>query len=99
MWTTATVKSFMILGQVVSNPAETGNNEPIPGLDRLELLMHWVFVFSGVVAVVGIMAIGAKMAISHRGHGENPNIGALGMATAGCVIISIAAAVVNALLV
>jgi hypothetical protein len=88
--------ALQIFAQAVPDPK---GGAALPGVEKLQTLMHWVFIVAGIVSVVGIVSIGAKMAISNRGHGaENPNIGALGIATAGCVVISVASAIVNLLL-
>jgi hypothetical protein len=98
MSTVATM-GHMLLEVFAQVPDPKAGGTPLPGLDRIQTLMNWTFIISGVAAVIGITGIGAKMALSHRSNGaENPNLAALGWATAGCVIISVAAAVVNALI-
>jgi hypothetical protein len=94
-----------VLAQGPPPPAPSGVPDPrngpaLPGMQKVETLAHWVFVLAGVAALVGVLIVGAKMALSSSRHhgGDNPNVGALGYAVAGAAIISVASAVVSVLL-
>jgi type IV secretory pathway VirB2 component (pilin) len=73
----------------------TPTNGPPPGAEKFQQVMGWVKWIALGVAVIGIMVIGAKLAIeSRRGEG-GAHLGALGTAMAGVIVISGAASLVG----
>jgi type IV secretory pathway VirB2 component (pilin) len=66
-----------------------------PGAEQFQAVMGWVKWVALGVAVIGIMIIGAKLAIeSRRGEG-GAHLGALGTAMAGVIVIAGAASLVG----
>ncbi|TFC02727.1 hypothetical protein [Cryobacterium sp. MDB2-33-2] len=66
-----------------------------PGAEKFQEVMGWVKWVALGVAVIGIMIIGAKLAIeSRRGEG-GAHLGSLGTAMAGVIVISAAASLVG----
>jgi hypothetical protein len=86
-------------------PAPSGIPDPrqgpaLPGMEKVGTIAHWVFILAGVATLIGLLVVGAKMALSSSRHhgGDNPNVGALGYVVAGGAIVSVASAVVSVLL-
>jgi type IV secretory pathway VirB2 component (pilin) len=66
-----------------------------PGAEKFQQVMGWVKWIALGVAVIGIMIIGAKLAIeSRRGEG-GAHLGSLGTAMAGVIVIAGAASLVG----
>ncbi|TFC01494.1 hypothetical protein E3O42_10290 [Cryobacterium adonitolivorans] len=71
-----------------------GNGTP-PGAEKFQEVMGWVKWIALGVAIIGVMIIGAKLAIeSRRGEG-GAALGSLGTAMAGVIVISAAASLVG----
>lgn len=87
--------TFTTLAQsVLATVPEPIDGAP-PGAEKFQEVMGWVKWVALGVAVIGIMIIGAKLAIeSRRGEG-GAHMGALGTAMAGVVVISAAASFVG----
>ena len=87
--------ALAIVSHVVSAVPDPGNGTPPPGFEKFQQVMGWVKWLALGVAVIGIMIIGAKLAIeSRRGEG-GAHLGALGTAMAGVIVISGAASLVG----
>lgn len=71
-----------------------GNDAP-PGAEKFQEVMGWVKWLAFGIAIVGVMIIGAKLAIeSRRGEGE-AHLGALGKAMGGVIVIAGAVSLVG----
>ncbi|MEO7017079.1 MAG: hypothetical protein ABI067_11135 [Leifsonia sp.] len=80
---------------VLTDDVPTPTNGTPPGAEKFQQVMGWVKWIALGVAVIGIMVIGAKLAIeSRRGEG-GAHLGALGTAMAGVIVISGAASLVG----
>ena len=78
-------------------PAALPDPDPIhpPGTDRFTDVMGWVKWVALAICIIGIMIAGAMMAVqSRRGEGGE-HAGKVGMALAGVIVISAAAALVG----
>lgn len=85
-----TVNTFLPLD--VPDP---GNGQAPPGSEKFIAVMSWVKWLALGVVIIGLMIIGAKLAIeSRRGEG-GAHLGALGMAMAGVIVIAAAASLVG----
>ncbi|WP_198414954.1 MULTISPECIES: hypothetical protein [unclassified Cryobacterium] len=82
------------LTNVVAAIPEPGDGTP-PGAEKFQEVMGWVKWIALGVAIIGVMIIGAKLAIeSRRGEG-GAALGSLGTAMAGVIVISAAASLVG----
>lgn len=82
------------LNFVAGTLPEPGNGTP-PGAEKFQEVMGWVKWIALGVAIIGVMIIGAKLAIeSRRGEG-GAALGSLGTAMAGVIVISAAASLVG----
>lgn len=85
------------VSQVIAaaNVPDPGNGSAPPGFGKFTDVMGWVKWVALGVAVIGIMVIGAKLAIgSQRGEGGQ-HLGALGQSMVGVIVISGAASLVG----
>lgn len=82
------------LTNVITAIPEPGDGTP-PGAEKFQEVMGWVKWIALGVAIIGVMIIGAKLAIeSRRGEG-GAALGSLGTAMAGVIVISAAASLVG----
>lgn len=87
-----TLTTIVLAGGNVPDP---GNGSAPPGFEKFQEVMGWIKWIAFGVAVIGIMIIGAKLAIeSRRGEG-GAHLGALGTAMAGVIVISASTSVVG----
>lgn len=74
---------------------DPGNGTAPPGAEKFLAVMGWVKWLALGVVIIGLMIIGAKLAIeSRRGEG-GAHLGSLGMAMAGVIVIAGAASLVG----
>lgn len=74
------------------------NPQTPPGADALLQIMGWAAWGVSALCVVGIFAVAARMAISHR-HGEgSQHAKGLGLVLGACVLVGAASALVGAIL-
>jgi type IV secretory pathway VirB2 component (pilin) len=66
-----------------------------PGAEQFQQVMGWVKWVALGVAIIGIMIIGAKLAINSRRGEGGAELGSLGTAMAGVIVISGAASLVG----
>lgn len=77
------------------DPSKGGGNPP--GWDKFLTVLHWVFVVATGICVMGLLLVGASMALSYRrGEGSDAAKG-LGPVLVGCVILGSASGIVTAL--
>ena len=80
--------ALSLVSHVVSDVPNPGNGTPPPGFEKFQQVMGWIKWLALGIAVIGIMIIGAKLAIeSRRGEG-GAHLGALGTAMAGVIVIA-----------
>lgn len=74
----------------------TSNATAIPGLSGVQTVIGWVSYIAAALCIIGVIVVGAMMAISHR---RNEPIGQwMGAVFAGCVIVGGAATFAGVLL-
>ena len=95
------MSSLLIAHEALSTVASFVQDIPTPtdgtppGAEQFQQVMGWVKWVALGVAIIGVMIIGAKLAIeSRRGEG-GAALGALGTAMAGVIVISSAASLVG----
>jgi type IV secretory pathway VirB2 component (pilin) len=66
-----------------------------PGAEQFQQVMGWVKWVALGVAVIGIMIVGAKLALNSRRGEGGQELGALGSAMAGVIVIAGAASIVG----
>lgn len=79
----------------VPNP---GQGTPPPGGDKVTTVLSWVAWICAAACVVGVLAVGATMAVSHRHGSGGEHAARLGWVLAGIVVIGSASAIVGALI-
>lgn len=80
--------------------AGTGFNstpQSIPGVHNLQTIIGYAAWIATGVCIIGLIVVGARMAISHR-RGDSEHMGALGGVVAACIVIGSASSVVGSLL-
>lgn len=78
-------------------PDPTAGEDP-PFADKAGTLVHWVFWSVSAACLVGLLVVGAKMAVIHnRGQGGG-HFGDLAMVAAACIVIGGATGIVGAML-
>lgn len=83
-----------LAGSILGFDLFTANAQAIPGLTMVQTIVNTVAWISFGMCVVGIMACGGMMAMSHR-RGENP-AEHVGSVMAGCLIVGSATSLVGA---
>lgn len=72
---------------------------PPPGVDKIMVIVSWVFWGGGIAGVIGLIILGITMAVSHnRGHGSTEFGSKLGYIFGGLVLIGAAGGIVTSLL-
>lgn len=86
--------SVMILAAVV----DPGQGSAPPGSDKATSVVSWIAWVATAACVVGFLICGARMALSHQGHGPGGQHGtSLSWVMGGCVVVGAASALVGAL--
>jgi hypothetical protein len=79
----------------IPNPV---SKTPPGGLDKKILdLLGYLLWGATAACVVGVIFVGARMALAHRG-GNDANVGQLGWVLLGCILVGTASGIVNALI-
>ncbi|WP_327299903.1 hypothetical protein [Streptomyces sp. NBC_01197] len=79
----------------VPDPSKGGGNPP--GMDKLLVILHWVFVIVTIACVAGILTVAGKMAIAHNNGEGREHMGGLGKVLFACVLAASASGIVTAL--
>jgi hypothetical protein len=83
---------------VVAQVPDPGNGKRPPGGDKFLTMLQWASWLALGICVLGVIIVGATMAVQHR-HGQGGEHAArLGWVLAGCVLVGSAAALVSALI-
>lgn len=91
-----TLLAHLKLAVTVLAAVDPGSNQP-PGGDKFLTAASWVKWGCGLACVVGLVVVGATMAIQHRRGTTGEHAGALGAVAAGSILVGVAAGVVTAL--
>ncbi|WP_211210122.1 conjugal transfer protein TrbC [Actinopolyspora halophila] len=84
--------------EVLAQPPDFGGGQAPPGSEKLLIIGRWVTWICAAVSVIGVMIVGAMMAVSFR-HGEMGEHGKrLGVALIGIVVFGASTGIVNALM-
>jgi type IV secretory pathway VirB2 component (pilin) len=86
-----TLSQFAVYAASVPSPTD---GTP-PGAEQFQQVMGWVKWVALGVAIIGIMIIGAKLAINSRRGEGGQELGSLGTAMAGVIVIAGAASLVG----
>ena len=89
--------SLELMNTLISEVPNPGQGEAPPGADKLMTILRWAAYIALTVCVLGVIACGAMMALSHRRGDGGDHAGRLGMVLAGCVLIGAASGLVAAL--
>ncbi|MEU1121958.1 MULTISPECIES: hypothetical protein [unclassified Streptomyces] len=83
--------------QAVPDPSKGGGLEP-PGAKKFTTVLRWTFWVVSAVCVLGILGVGAQLALAwNRGEGTEAGKG-LGKVMLACVLIGSASGLVGALI-
>lgn len=91
----ATLSTLSDLGSVIAAP-DPGNQAP-PGADQFLKVGAWIRWGAGLVAVIGLIAVAAVMAIQHHRGTTGEHGGKLAAVAVASVIIGIAPQLVSGL--
>jgi type IV secretory pathway VirB2 component (pilin) len=95
------MSALLLAHETLSNLAVHASSIPTPtdgtppGAEQFQQVMGWVKWVALGVAIIGIMIIGAKLAINSRRGEGGAELGSLGTAMAGVIVISGAASLVG----
>lgn len=92
------VTEFMTTYLPTVDVPDPGGGTAPPGSERLITLLSWAAWIACGICVLGVIACGALMAISHRRGDGGEHAGRLGMVLAGCILIGAASGLVGALI-
>lgn len=94
----AAMSAVSILGSGRQASAITVNNTAPPGTGGFQTVLNWVGWGVTVAGVAGLMAVGTKMAVSHkRGEDGGEDVAKLGKICMGLIVAVAAGPIVNAL--
>lgn len=85
-----------IYGLLAQVPNPGGGTAP-PGSAKFTTIISWAAYVAVGVCVVGILVVGAKMALQHRQGQGGDHAASLGWVMAGCIVVGSASAIVGAL--
>src|SRR5437016_819860 len=87
-----------VLSQCTSPTDCFGRGNAPPGFEKLILIGQWVLWIATAVCVIGLVVVGAQMAIAHQ-HGELQQHGKrLGAVMLGIIVIGTASGITAALI-
>lgn len=78
-------------------PIQIPDSEPVqpPGLERITTLIGWAKWVALAICLLGLLAAGALMAINARRGEGGENVGRIGFALGGVIVISAAASLIG----
>lgn len=84
-----------LVGSLLGFSLFTATPKAIPGLAAVQQIIGYTAWIAAAVCLLGLLIVGARMAISHR-RGESEAFGMLGSVAAGCIVVGGAATLVGA---